>query len=261
MARSYSFAILQAMPDRTRGERVNVGVVIGTPNGVDIRAPELRKLQMLSGHEWHDIVDAYRDRLNKEWVGASDISSLRDRLGAISEIFTLSSMGTLLANANNYEERVSSILRAYVDRPSLTRREQKQKINAEIARYFNNAGILVRKGETIEDHKVVAKFVVSKEKEIRADFAYKNGRMKIVSTLDLRGTKSAHSKACEKGAALYFAKREFGPSTLPLGVYAVPPSGVAARQAEIEILTGFADGNVFNWLDIADRLRFSEAFY
>jgi hypothetical protein len=171
MDRSYSFAVLQALPDKVRAERVNVGVVVASTDGIDLRAPELRKLRILTGHEWHDIT------------------------------------------------------------------------------------------ETIDSHKVVQRYVISQEKDIVADFAYKNGSMKVVSTLDLRSTKSAHSRACEKGATLFFAKQEYGSQTRPFGVYAVSPEEEATRRSEIEILSGFADGNVFNWLSIEDRQRFSAAFY
>lgn len=261
MARSYSFAILQAVPDRTRGELVNVGVVVGGPDGIDLRAPEMRKLQLLSGHEWKGIVDAYGQRLSKEFESAGSLGELRERIGAISEIFTLSEMGTLLADEKTYEQRIAAVLRTYVNRPQLTRREKQQKINAEMARYFKNAGVLVEKGQTIDDHKVVSKFLISEEKDIRADFAYKNGRMKVVSTLDLRTEQSAHSRACERGAVLYFAKEKYGTDTRPFGIYAVVEHRRAQHRSEIEILESFADGNIFNWLDIADRQRFWSQFY
>ncbi len=261
MTHSYSFAVLQAMPDRTRDERVNVGIVVATPEGIDLRAPELRKLRILTGHEWSDITAAYDERLNEEWRQCQDLPQLRERLGAISEIFTLSRMGSLVAKPEEYEESVAAMLKAYVDRPKLSRRERQQKINAEIARTLRNAGILQRKGDTIDDHKVVERYVISAEMDIVADFAYKNGAMKVVSTLDLRTNKSAHSRACEKGATLYFAREAYGAETRPFGVYAVAPPEAENRKAEIEILSSFADGNVFNWLNIEDRQRFFASFY
>jgi hypothetical protein len=262
MDRSYSFAVLQALPDKVRAERVNVGVVVASTDGIDLRAPELRKLRILTGHEWHDITAAYDERLNDEWKQCADLSQLRERIGAVSEIFSLSQMGSLvIGKPEEYEESVAAILHRYVDRPKLSRREKQQKINAEIARTLRNAGVLQAKGETIDSHKVVQRYVISQEKDIVADFAYKNGSMKVVSTLDLRSTKSAHSRACEKGATLFFAKQEYGSQTRPFGVYAVSPEEEATRRSEIEILSGFADGNVFNWLSIEDRQRFSAAFY
>jgi hypothetical protein len=36
---------------------------------------------------------------------------------------------------------------------------------------------------------------------------------------------------------------------------------VQAYRGEIEILTSFADGNAFNWMDAQDRRRFKAALY
>ncbi|MGO4837581.1 hypothetical protein AB4144_35580, partial [Rhizobiaceae sp. 2RAB30] len=86
--------------------------------------------------------------------------------------------------------------------------------------------------------------------------------LKVVSTLELRGlTASAHAKACEKGATLYFAKEQFGKKVKPFGVYAVNPSEAEQHRGEIEILTSFADGNAFNWMDANDRMKFRAALY
>lgn len=261
MAQSFNFAILQAIPSRVRGERVNVGLVIATPDGIDLRVPELRKLHMLTGHEWKEIADAYHERLDAEWRRCADLVELRESLGASSEIFSLSEMGSIAGRPEEYEDGIKAILGRYVDRPKLSRRERQQRINYEIARTLRNAGILSLKGQTIEDHKVVRQFVISNEKKLVADFAYKNGSMKVVSTLDLRIDRAAHAQACEKGAILYFAKEKFGSTLRPFAVYAARPDEAEARKPEIEILSGFADGNAFNWLDIEDRQRFSKAFY
>lgn len=264
MTHSYDFAVLQAMPDQTRDERVNVGIVVATSAGIDVRAPELRKLRILTGHHWEEVVGAYDERLNHEWRQCRTLTGLAERIGAISEIFSLSRPGTLVVNSDKpeeYESRLSAILRAYVDRPKLSRGERQRRINYEIARSLKNAGVLYQKGQTIDDHKVVTQYVISAEKRLVADFAYKNGSMKVVSTLDLRADKAAHAQACEKGAILYFAKQKFGSTLRPYGVYAARPADAEERKSEIEILTGFADGNVFNWLDVDDRIKFSESFY
>lgn len=261
MAQSFSFAVLQAVPSRVRSERVNVGLVVATPDGIDLRAPELRKLLMLTGHEWTGIATAYHERLNAEWRQCKDLDELRDSLGASSQIFSLSEMGSLDSKPEDYEEGIRAILRRYVDRPRLSRSERQQRINYEIARTLRNAGVLSQKGQTINDHKVVRQYVISDEKKMVADFAYKNGSMKVVSTLDLRADRAAHAQACEKGAILHFAKVRFGTALRPFGVYAARPEDAEARKSEIEILTGFADGNVFNWLDVNDRQHFSESFY
>jgi hypothetical protein len=262
MDRSYKFAILQASPDAQRGERVNVGVVVATPNGLDVRVPELRKLRGLTGHGWDSVVDAYTRQLGEAWEVHGDLAGLSETPGGMSQVFALGAPGTLLASDTAYEERIQSILRFLVVRPVLSRREKQERINTEVARVLKQAGVLGGKGQTIDDHKVVSRFVVSEEKDIVADFAYKaTSNIKVVSTLDLRGSKSAHGKACEKGATLYFAKKQFGPTMEPFGIYAASPVEADAHKGEVDILTSFAEGNTFNWMVAADRQRFQHAFY
>lgn len=164
MTHSYEFAVLRASPDRTRDERVNVGIVVATPDGIDIRAPELRKLRILTGHEWEDIASAYDARLSSEWRECPNLGALRDRIGAVSEIFSLSNLGALAADPDKpgeYESRVAAVLRTYVDQPRLSKGERQHRINAEIAKMLRKAGVFYRKGETIEDHKVVPRYARS----------------------------------------------------------------------------------------------------
>jgi hypothetical protein len=262
MDRSFEFAIVEAKPDQQRGERVNVGLIVLKPDGIDVRLPELRKLRTLTGHTWDAIAQAYQARL--EDARGRGLLRLDNPLVAseLSEVFTFGTRGILRVGAHDYEERVASILKFLVDRPVLSRRQKQERINTEISRVLKKAGVLSERGETIEDHKVVSRFVVSAEKAVVADFAYKaTSALKVVSTLDLRGANSAHAKACEKGATLYFAKEQFGSNTMPFGIYAIAPAAAAEHRGEIEILGSFAEGNTFNWLDAADRRRFQHSFY
>ncbi|RUW92548.1 hypothetical protein [Mesorhizobium sp. M7A.F.Ca.US.010.02.1.1] len=261
MAPSYKFSIIQARPSAIRGERVNVGLVVFGPNGLDVRLPEVRKLMHLTGHKWDDIATAYYTVLSKSSLHHLD--ELREKSAVRSDVFSMSSAGEIrAAGLDEYEANVAKILNIYVDKPALTRKEKQQKINSEITAMLRKVGVLADKGQTINDGKVIQKFVVSEDKEIVADFAYKANGLKVVSTLELRGLKtSAHSKACEKGATLYFAREQFGPTMTPFGVYAVNAAEVEAYRGEIEILTSFANGNAFNWMDAKDRQKFKQALY
>lgn len=266
MAHSYKFSVIQARPDSMRGERVNVGVVALGPSGLDVRLPEIRKLLHLTGHKWEEIASAYRLMLSKSEI--ADLEELHkpspsSRNFTASEVFALGKPGEIRANtAEEYEATLRKVLGVFVDKPTLTRKEKQQKINTEIAAMLKKGGVLADKGQTIDDRKVIPKFVISEEKDIVADFAYKTNGLKVVSTLELRGlSASAHSKACEKGATLYFAKEQFGKDVRPLGVYAVAPAEANNFRSEIEILTSFADGNAFNWMDAKDRMKFKAALY
>jgi len=260
MAPSYKFSIIQARPDAFRGERVNVGIAIQTESKLDIRLPELRKLKPLTGHGWDEIARVY-----SESFARADVRVIEGRDKSIelnSEVFILGEPGVFVASSQDeYESRVRSILNHFVFRPKLSRKEKTEKINSEIARALKNVGVLARPDENINDGKIISRFVVSEEKDIIADFAYKTNVLKVVSTLDLRVARPAHSRACEKGATLYFAKQKFGDGISTFGVYAANSTDIEVHKSEIEILRGFAGGDIFNWSDARDRQRFTSALY
>lgn len=263
MARSYKFSIIQARPDNMRGERVNVGLAVWGENGLDIRMPEIRKLRHLTGHNWDDIANAYSSALAKASEETGDLISADNPLGFRSETFVLGKLGSLVAsNPQEYEIAVKKILFLFVDKPSLSKKEKQQRINSEISAMLRKVGVLGHRGDSIEDGKVIANFVVSEEKDIVADFAYKPNGLKVVSTLELRGiTSAAHGKACEKGATLYFAKDRYKSDVKVFGVYAASPAETETHRSEIEILRSFADGNAFNWMNPQDRQKFQSSLY
>lgn len=248
-----------------RGECVNVGLVVFGPTGTDVRMPEVRKLRHLTGHSWDGIADAYAAvmaRLSQNNRGMEVVGRIGPP-GLRNEVFSLSKPGELVADTDEqYEAEVRRVLFHFVDRPVLSRKEKQKKINSEISSMLKQGGLLASRSDTIDDGKVVANFVVSEDKAMVADFAYKPNGLKIVSTLELRGlTTAAHGKACEKGATLFFAKERFGDTVRTFGVYAASESEVATHRSEIEILTGFADGNSFNWMVPSDRQKFRHALY
>ncbi len=63
MTHIFSFAILKATPDPRRGERVNVGIVVFKPDGLDIRIPEVGKLRALHDGDWSDYLEHVRTQL------------------------------------------------------------------------------------------------------------------------------------------------------------------------------------------------------
>jgi hypothetical protein len=263
MAPSYKFAIIRAKPDGARGETVNVGLVVFASGKLDIRLPELRKLKHLSGHAWDGVADTYATHLGTVSAKYSDLDHFISSFDSVSEVFLFSPTGTFVSETNDqYEDRIKGILNHFVSKPALSRKEKQQKINAEISKLLKSRGMFSRDTDDINNHKVISKFIVSQEKDIVADFAYKNGSLRVVSTLDLRSATTAHSRACEKGATLYFAKERFGHDAVsPMGVYAANPLEIDSHKGEIEILKSFADGNIFNWSDAQERMNFIQALY
>ena len=262
MARSFNFSIIQASPDRRRGEIVNVGMAVFLDGKVDIHLPELRKISALTGHLWDGAKEAYEIAVNKCVDASAAVGAKIDVMRDLSDTFRVSDPGVLtIDDSSQYDERVESILKSLVAKPSPKKEEGQDKINSEIARILKMADVLAARGQTINDNKVVRNFEISHEKKMKADFAYKNGVYKIVSTLDLRSSASKHGKACEKGAALHFARQEFGPSTVTMAVYAVDRANEKLRASEIDIIRSFAGGAAYNWLSASDQREFRSKLY
>lgn len=260
MEPSFNFSIIQASPDDLRGEIVNVGVVADTPNGVRVHLPELRKLNSLTGHGWGEIATLYERRII-EMASDGGIGQLAGAKHPLSDVFTLSALGTITAKPEDLERQLQHVIKAYVARPKLSKTEKQDKINAELKKFFRSKELLASRGDPIEDHKVHAKFVVSEAKQIFADFALKSGHMKIAATLDFRTPVPMRSKAFEKGGTLWFAEKELGSDTEVFGVYAATPDAIETHKTELDIFKEYAGGNVFNWMVAKDAQRFAERFY
>lgn len=262
MGQSFKFCILQASPDPRRGERINVGLAVFRSDNVDVRMPELRKLRALAGRDWNEAAGAYDVEINRLYADNRDIDGALSHAREMSKVFIPSDTGLFVINsASEYEERVNSIVDTLIAKVYQPRTERQPKINTEISHTLAAAEVLAKRKETIDDHKVVRNFVVSHDKELVADFAYKNGALRIVATLDMRSAGNFHGKACEKGATLHFARKAFGKTTRTLAVYAVPPVEAHAHSAEIGILQDFSEGGAFNWLDAGDQQKFRRLLY
>lgn len=262
MARSSKFAVIRVTPDNIRNETVNVGIIVfrdGEPP--EIHIPELRKLSILTGHLWTDVADAFKRRLSEIGSSHKSVEEIAENISALTEDFCLGSPGIFSDEGSDSKIAIRRILDQYVVRPKLARGEKRSRINREISNVFSRAGILGRRGETLDNKQVIARYPISREAQVTADFAYMPDELKVVATLDLRGKAGNHGRACEKGAIFYFARKEFGEQTRPFGIFAVEPSNLERHRAEIEVLEGFADGRVFNWHDLADRQKFQMEFY
>jgi hypothetical protein len=243
-----------------RGEKVNVGLAVFLPDRIDLRMPEVRKLRALTGHSWNEIGQSYINHLTRSFDANASPDEMIRGIGFTSETFSFSEPGEIAvpSDPTAYEARIQKVMEAYVIRPKLSKAEKQLRINTEISKFLKARKVLAKKGQTIDDHRVIPKFVVAPDKDLVADFAYKNGIYRFVATVDMRGSGGGHAKACERGATLHFAKANFGDNSRLIAVYAVEPFLAPSRSSEIEILKDFSGGIAFNWLDTRSRQEFED---
>jgi len=260
MERIFNYAILTAIPDARRGERVNIGMIIFLPERLDVRFSDLAKLRALTGHDWTAYAGEATERLSSMFDPKLDPSEFNQRIAALEQIIQPTDTGWFgLDKIEDYEERITEILRALVKRPQAEIEKHASRINTEIAKEFRRTGVLAKRTESIEDHKVVRDYLVSTEEDLRADFILKNGTYHVTATLDLRRDSVHIKEATWKAVVLDRAKVVLKPGARRLGVYAAAPKA-DQFHSHISVLGDYSD-DIFNWLDRKDRERYAQAIY
>jgi hypothetical protein len=260
MEHTFDYAILKAIPDARRGERVNVGIIVFLPDRIDVRLSDLAKLRAISRSDWAQYATDFRARIMADFKAGEPPKNFLGRLSLMESVIRFSDVAWFSIEAiEQYDDRIKEILDALVIRPRSEPKPKSTRINTEIARTFRTSRILARPTENIDDHKVVPNFYISKEEELRADFVLKNGVYHVTATLDLRRSNVDISQAALKAIVLDKAGDIFPSGVRRLGVYAAPP-GSRQFQPHIDLLTDYAD-DAFNWLDKQDRERYTRSIY
>ena len=91
MAHTFKYAILTAIPDQRRGERVNIGLVVFLRDQLDIRFSDLSKVAAIAGEgNWGEYADKVAERLHKRFVTNRDPAEFMRLSGASERIIRLS---------------------------------------------------------------------------------------------------------------------------------------------------------------------------
>ena len=260
MEHIYNYAILTAVPDARRGERVNVGLVVFLPERLDVRFSDLTKLRAITGRDWTGYAEEAKERLSGIFVPNLKPHEFNRCVEDLEPVIKPTDTGWFsLDQTNGYEERVDEILRALVIRPRAKPTKSPSRINAEISKEFRRVKILAKPTDTIDDHKVVRDFLVPSDEGLYADFVLKNGAYHVTATLDLR-RKNVHIKeAALKAIVLDRAKAVLASDTHRLGVYAATPE-TDQFKPHIHVLRSYTD-ELYNWSDADDRQRYFHHIY
>jgi hypothetical protein len=265
MAASYDFSVVQLAPRDSRAERLNVGILIFRPDGLDIRlARRLEKVRAISA-----AVDASALRaLLQNLAKIDDISrgdsltndKRRDILGQISPL-SLSALGSFNADrATDYEDRVMSILRALVEpEPAPLRvRHKRSHLLSQVKAVFRQERVLAKKEETLDSHRILQQYEL--EEGLVADFVLRNGAMHVVETVDASSDEGSPRKALgDIGIAslvLERARMTFGEKeTKARLVYEASP--YIERVARPSLEAAEHQGTILiNWASADERQKF-----
>lgn len=264
MAQPYKFAILRLAPDDARGECLNVGVVVMTDGGLDIRlGKRLDKVRAISGAIDTSLLQALLTDLNRLDQQAREAGNKTLRAQLLQHIgpLKLSKEGAFSAkDADEYEARVASLMKAMVEpEPAAHRvREKRSRLLTQVKKSFRQQHVLAKAGEDLSSHRIITGFEV--DEGLVADFVLKNGKMHVVETVDASGDDMSVRRAiADIGVAalvLERARMTYGENgTSARLVYSA--SDHLERIARPSLDAAEHQGaKLINWASAQDRQRF-----
>jgi len=253
MAHIFNYAVLMAIPDPRRGERVNVGLIVFLPDRVDLRFSELRKIRALRSGNWERYVSDVQRSINANYTSGTEPKVFIEGFSMLEGVIQCSDLAWFSVDkVEQYETRVSDILSTLVHKPRPeTRPARSTRINTEIARTFRHSRVLAKSDEPVDRGRVVRNLTISVEDDLTADFALKNGIYHVTATLDLRRANVDKGQAAIKAITLDRASHSFETEVRRIGVYAAPHDAAQFRP-HIHMLGEYAD-DTYNWADPRQR--------
>ncbi|QOF76048.1 DUF3037 domain-containing protein [Variovorax sp. 38R] len=215
------FVLLRAV-DQVRGESLNAGVVLFTPNGALVgAAPDSSRIKAL--HPDFGVVstatwaERLQESLNKFAKTLPEIAQQIAMLPLLCQPFVADTEpGTTLLNADDPQQTLDALMTWQVlARPATVRAKRdstkrQSKLTSQMRAWFRSAKVFSTNPEDLSKGRVIANFPVDARDDLYADFAVKNGRLHVLETLDLRGidhlTPSIRGDAAVKGFTLDEAK-------------------------------------------------------
>lgn len=259
MASTHHYAILRVVPDPTRGERVNVGIVVFLEDRMDIRiSPSLHKVRVLDPRVDIDNLYNLPATLNEAVAPDSSVEERHRFLRSIG-LVELTELGWFRVDQHDdYEKQIERIINNVVKTPSRPRTNipRATRLETSVKNMFKARGLLGKSLSDIENHQVVYKYPVDLDENLYADFALRNGHWHITETLDLRG--DAKKKKTDKlkltalkAITLDRAMKKLEGTPVPLVVYAADADAEDAISPHINLISDYTE-RAYNFLDPKD---------
>src|SRR5437868_1430475 len=119
MAHIFKYAVLMAIPDPARGERVNVGLVIFREDRIDVRFAELSKVRAITGNDWGEYALDVGRRIIETYASPQEAQEAFAAQARFDPVFRATDLSWFAVDghAAQYEARVQELLDAMVKRP------------------------------------------------------------------------------------------------------------------------------------------------
>ncbi|MDR0378499.1 MAG: hypothetical protein LBI62_00880 [Candidatus Accumulibacter sp.] len=268
---NFDFDVLAAFSPAPRGEFLNIGIVVwrdGLPeihsdfsdarlSAVDGNYPRLSVFRSLKAGSLNSdlrlLLEPLRDTPDALRMLFDSLISPMRRHGS----------GRIFCNDDDHDKRVEELLNRLVRKSVPVVRLERAKrtssrLDSEIRGWLRKAKVMGRSMEDLSKNRVVAQYPISEESDICADFAYKNGALNVIETLDLRGvehmTNTWRNFAAFKSITLDMAKDIPGIGNR-IGV--VVASDYSAIRSALRLFQRNSD-QLFSLDDPGDSQRFAD---
>lgn len=266
MGPSYDFAIARLEANRSRGERLNLAIVVFEADGLTVHTGKnLEKVRAISSALDRSVLEQALSNLSTldANLRGEEALTLVDRLEALNSLSSvaLSEPGRFVASgADAYDATIQRLLAQLVEpEPAPLRkvRQKKTRLFSAIKAAFRSEKVLARKGESLDSHRIILNEELAEG--LNADMLLKNGAMHVVQTVDASQVERARGAIQDIGiSALIFeqARIKFGEdSTRPRLVYS------ASAQLEKSIAPALhaaahQGADLINWDSRDDRIKF-----
>lgn len=275
MTTKHEFHILAALTPPPRNERINVGLLMWGEEGPYIYSaastkrlaaldPNLPRLPIVAALIEGRLQQELREALSRFGTDTLAWKSALPLL--IDPLHVDPQPGSLYATSDDELAAViERLLDAMVRRPGLELRappktkRANSPLDRELAAWFRSAHIMGRRMDDLSRHRIVPQYPIAADADVYADFAFRNGALHVIETLDLRGadhvTGTIRHRTAFKSLTLDMARDVVGQQGRRLGVLAADDFG--AMKPAIRLFERNAD-DLFVMESDRDRQRLAD---
>lgn len=202
----FDFDVLAAVSPAPRGEFLNIGLAVWIDGLPEIRA-DVSPSRLAAVDPNYPRLPVFRSllegTLNAELAplltpSHNNPDALRMLFDTLVAPIQRVSQGALFCEPGELEGAIDDTLNRLVRRQALTIRQDHprrpaSKLQSQLKSWMRGAKIMGRSMDDLSKRRIVSNYPVSVEADVYADFAYKNGALHVIETLDLRGVEHVNS--------------------------------------------------------------------
>ena len=253
----FDYALIRYMPDPKRGEIFNIGLIVFKPSAIDIRVlPHAHKIinslndnKLLSFQKSWEFLSSMVDEPNKRY----DILASATHGVFLSEKAYFSIMAI-----HEYEPKVQELFNQLVKPVSAKRNvhHQNSRFYTNIKNQFKDLHILATTPHEIESHKVVPHYLLNEEMGLSADFALKNGHLRLTQTVDYN-VHNPKEKQKETGLKImsFLEGKKVRDNAVFYFVYSANTQKEQEIRNQLNMVSEYTD-QLFNFESNEDKVRY-----